>query len=325
MDLGGAGGKPTHRTHERKTLESRYADKLLELKDDQEALVDYCLKTAPFIKEYFEDHDDKETLFNGFVKVEGGSRRHTVLTQYLAEVEGDAAAFNNRVSSDSQYTCTRCRGTKTFVDSKEAMLVCTECGGTQPFFECSGNSVTFDQKHSQYKLVTYCAYKRNNHFSEWINSLMGREGTVIPEEVLQAVRAEFKKTRVTQRSDITPLRVREFLRKLKLQKWYEHTHSICHALGGMPAPAMSPELEARLKEMFAQIQEPFDAVVHEVDPTRKNFLSYSYCLYKFCELLGEDGYLPYFSLLKNGDKLHKMDCIWKRICERLRWEYFPSI
>jgi hypothetical protein len=58
---------------------------------------------------------------------------------------------------------------------------------------------------------------------------------------------------------------------------------------------------------------------------RKNFLSYNYCLYKFCELLG----LPHkslFKLLKGDKKLEKQDEIFKKICEdsELDWEFIPS-
>ena len=58
---------------------------------------------------------------------------------------------------------------------------------------------------------------------------------------------------------------------------------------------------------------------------RKNFLSYSYVLYKFCELLGEDEYLQYFPLLKSKEKLYQQDVIWKKICSDLQWEYIPTI
>jgi len=43
-------------------------------------------------------------------------------------------------------------------------------------------------------------------------------------------------------------------------------------------------------------------------------LSYSYVLYKFCELLSEDKYLKYFPLLKSKEKLYQQDVIWKKIC-----------
>lgn len=55
-------------------------------------------------------------------------------------------------------------------------------------------------------------------------------------------------------------------------------------LNGVPAPRLSHELEEKLKAMFAEIQEPFEK---NCPANRKNFLSYGYTLYKFCELLGE--------------------------------------
>jgi hypothetical protein len=185
--------------------------------------------------------------------------------------------------------------------------------------------MSFNERSTMYEPVNHCAYKRNNHFSEWLNSLQARESTVIPDDVVNAVRAEFKKARATMRSDITPERVREFLRKLRLNKWYEHTHAICNALNGTPAPKLPAALEARLKAMFAEIQRPFDQWIKVVDPERKNFLSYSYVLYKFCELLGEDEYLVHFPLLKSREKLYKMDAIWKKITAELHWEFIASV
>ena len=57
----------------------------------------------------------------------------------------------------------------------------------------------------------------------------------------------------------------------------------------------------------------------------RNFLSYSYILYKFFELLELDEHLPYLNLLKSRDKLHQQDIIWEKICIDLKWEYIPSV
>lgn len=45
-----------------------------------------------------------------------------------------------------------------------------------------------------------------------------QENTDIPPSVVDAIKAEFKKTRTTTRADIKPTKVREFLKKLKLNK-----------------------------------------------------------------------------------------------------------
>lgn len=140
--------------------------------------------------------------------------------------------------------------------------------------------------------------------------------------MIEAVRAEFKKIRATFRADITPLKVREFLKKLRLHKYYEHQMAITIALNGMPAPRLSDALEEELKEMFGMVQAPFD---RHRPPDRKNFLSYAYVLHKFCELLGEDEMCQYCTLLKCPEKLYKQDVIWKKICEDLQWEFIPSV
>lgn len=63
----------------------------------------------------------------------------------------------------------------------------------------------------------------------------------------------------------------------------------------------------------------------ELLPERKNFLSYSYVLYKLCELEGLDEFKHCFSLLKGRDKLFRQDSCWRLICTELGWQYLPSI
>jgi hypothetical protein len=62
--------------------------------------------------------------------------------------------------------------------------------------------------------------------------------------------------------------------------------------------------------MFVQIQAP--SAPHD----RKNFLSYSYVLHKFCESQGATS-SDRFPLLKSRDKLHVQDKIWRNICTEL--------
>ena len=56
--------------------------------------------------------------------------------------------------------------------------------------------------------------------------------------------------------------------------------------------------------MFKEIQVPF---MKHCPENRKNFLSYSYVLHKFCELLELDYLLEYFPLLKSREKLQQQD------------------
>ena len=325
------------------TLENVYDEKVTTLlEQDPKNAVEYMLDSFRFIQRYTEDDTDKaqteqpsQTKANGFdaagFKISGGSSKHLIYSQFMAEVENDYTALtelqpkvratNRGQYSQEEWVCDECRVPKVH-NSAESCIVCPSCGVTMPFVEMSQNNLTFDEQISL-EVSSNCAYKRANHFSEWLISLQARESTVIPDEVLDAVRLELKKARFTTCNKVTPDQVKKFLKKLRLSRWYEHTHAICHALG-TPAPRLSPMLEQKLKSMFLMIQDPFNRWVKVVAPRRKNFLSYAYVLFKFCELLGEDELLQYFVLLKSTEKLRVMDAIWQKICQDLNWEYIPS-
>lgn len=122
-------------------------------------------------------------------------------------------------------------------------------------------------------------------------------------------------------SEIKASKIKAYLKKLKFSKYYEHVNYITNQLSGKPNIRFSGELEQKLKSMFMEIQAPFE---QHCPPTRKNFLSYSYVLYKFMELLGHDEYLHLFAKLKSSEKLYCNDVIWKKICATLRWEYIAT-
>ena len=144
----------------------------------------------------------------------------------------------------------------------------------------------------------------------------------IPQEVLNIFQRIKKKIKIKSLDEVTHARVRGLLKKLKLNKYYEHVPYITNILSGISPPKMPQELEERLRIMFKDIQKPFD---DNCPSERKNFLSYSYVLYKFCELLSEDKYLKYFPLLKSKEKLYQQDLIWNKICNDLQWEYIATI
>lgn len=320
-----------------RTVDSVYNSRVSELlQTDSEEAIEYMLKAIPLIQEYTLDTDqttkEKDSHLNTFgFTVTSTSSKNDVYNRYMGEVEGDFSYYSkaqprskkkNNGLERQTWVCDACKVPKVFIQA-ESRIVCQACGISESYIEMSTNNISFDDQINM-DVRSNCFYKRSNHFSEWLNSLQARESTVIPEEILDAIRVEFKKNRITSTEQITPDEVKKYLKKLRLSKWYEHCHSICNALGKDP-PVLSPALEATLKQMFQEIQAPFDKWKGIMIPKRKNFLSYSYILFKFCELLGEDHLLQHFSLLKSNEKLQQMDAVWKKICEELLWEYIPSV
>ena len=168
---------------------------------------------------------------------------------------------------------------------------------------------------------SYFCYKRINHFNENLNQIQAKESTDIPDVIIDLIKKELKKTRIKDLSKLTIKKMKDILKKLNLNKYYEHVPHIINKLNGLPPPKMSPEIEELLRNMFKQIQEPFEKVCPN---NRKNFLNYSYVLHKMVQLLSLDEFLVCFPLLKSRDKLHAQDQVWKAICKELKWEYIPS-
>ena len=117
------------------------------------------------------------------------------------------------------------------------------------------------------------------------------------------------------------MKLEKLLAILKLRKSYEHVAQITCRLTGVRPLRIPAEEEEKCRLMFIAVQPAFEK---HCPSDRKNFLSYSYCLYKFFQLLGYEEFLDSFSLLKGRDKLAKQDEIFKKICEELDWEFVKS-
>ena len=214
--------------------------------------------------------------------------------------------------------CGYCKSTHIHVNMNDGQIICNMCHGIE--------YIIVDHEKPSYrdppKEITCFAYKRINHLNEWINQIQGKETTDIPDEIYDRIMIEIKKQRITNMASLTQNKVREILKTLGLHKYYEHTPHIVNRLNGLPMPHLPPELEEKLRIMFKQVQVPY---VKHMPTNRKNFLSYSYVLHKFLQLLEKDDLLVHFPLLKSRDKLHAQDSIWKKICEELGWEFYRSI
>ena len=283
-------------------------------------MYEYMAACIPYIEKFAHENVDRHTIDTIFSTVtKKGIQRKEIYHDYLRNVEKYTGVIENEsVEKQKQlYFCTNCPTSNIYFASSAAN-VCGNCGFTVYLL---GEELSYKDEQDIEKVVNY-SYKRDNHFNEWLLQFQAQETTSIPCEVIEQLRSEFKKQKIKNILDITHAKVRTLLKKLRLNKYYEHVPYISNILNGMQPPKMTQALEDRLRMMFRDIQEPFNKHCPE---SRKNFLSYSYVLYKFCELLGEDDYLPCFPLLKSKEKLYQQDVIWRLICNELQWEYISTI
>ena len=236
------------------------------------------------------------------------------IDDYMSNIDDTYVVMNDCVRSDKCKLC----GHSVSYELIDSELICQNCGYTEDIIINSEKTSYKDPPRE----VSYFAYKRINHFNEWLAQFQAKESTEISDEIYKNVHQEIMKNMNMDIQQIKPKQVKAILKKLGYNKYYENIPHIINVLNGKKAPSLSRREEEHLRSLFKEIQIPFS---NNCPENRKNFLSYSYVLHKFCELLEYDYLLPYFPLLKSREKLIQQDHIWKCICSDLNWEFIPSI
>jgi hypothetical protein len=293
----------------------------------EDPLKDYYMKNADIMLKYYGTQDKAKSVSTSAADQNTFVRYLTLQTQDTPAVSKRELCdeFTSRmklntvveVAEKSTEHCDRCNIAREEL-SEEGILVCPSCGSEEYMLVVSD----FPSFRDPPKERNNYAYKKINHLNEILNQFQAKESTIIPEEVMNEIVCEIKKRRIQNVAELTEIAMREILKKLNRSKYYEHATHILSRLNGNPPPTITPEIEEKIRTMFQEIQAPF--LLYCPDD-RTNFLSYSYILYKFFELLELDEYKVYFPLLKSRDRLIAHDIIWKKICDYLRWEYVPSV
>ena len=295
-------------------------NKLIELNDNKNDEINYFLNVVPIINKYMDINEmdkDNETTELNFVTIKKGKERGNLYSEFINKIENEVNIDNSKTNT---YLCNDCNIPKV-ISSINSSMICPECGYSDTYFDSGINTLSYEQEINSESTMIY-SYKKMHHFNEWLAQFQAKESTEIPQKLLNELLNEFHKIKIKNTKEITKTKVKQFLKKLKYNKFYEHVTHITNLLSGNDPPSMNPEQEEQMRNMFRTIQNPFEK--HKPE-NRSNFLSYSYCLYKFCELLGYDHLLCNFPLLKSREKLHQQDIIWKKICEELNWQYISTI
>ena len=295
---------------------------------DRNPVEDYYLKNMDILIDYYKKQDSVSAMpnampkdvntflkfFSGQVASDTGPSRKQMFDEYVQRMK--LSAGPEAVQRLTEH-CVACNTAREEISS-EGILVCPKCGSEEYALVVSD----FPSFRDPPKERNNYAYKKINHLNEILNQFQAKESTIIPEDVMNEVILEIRKRRITNIADLTEEDIRQILKKLNRSKYYEHRAHILSRLNGNPPPTITPEIEEKIRAMFQEIQAPF--LLYCPDD-RTNFLSYSYILYKFFELLELDEYKAFFPLLKSRDRLIAHDNIWKKICDYLNWEFISSV
>ena len=215
--------------------------------------------------------------------------------------------------------CKFCNVGEMISQEDEGVLICNnrECGKFVRHIVDSAKPSNKDPPNE----VSYTAYIRLNHFKEILAQFQAKETTQIPDDIIDMIRNRIKKERITDLSTLDYNKMREILRKLGLNKYFEHIQYI-NSMFGIKPPVMDNDLHETLCVLFIEIQRPW--ALH-CPPTRTNFFNYTYTLYQLCVLLDQTQYLPFIPMLKDREKQLEQDMIWKDVCKELDWQFFPTV
>jgi hypothetical protein len=224
--------------------------------------------------------------------------------------------FKPNESRKQKDCCPICEKTIMLYLESESVMLCSSCGYQE--FQYLIKDATKTTKDVPYTEPSYICYRKVNHFKEILVQFQAKQYTALPEDLIDNVKHYALENNI-QIYNIESLR--NVLKKLKYNKYYEHSGFILDKLG-IPPPVISKELEEKLNILFVQIQPSFFKHCPE---NKINFMNYHYILYKFLEMLEKKEYLPLIPMMKSRIKIMQQDMIWRKICNDLKFEYVPTV
>ena len=205
------------------------------------------------------------------------------------------------------------------LESRSSTLICPCCGNWKYHLDATSSHMAYGEEVE----FTAFAYLRMNHFNERLTYSQAKESTRISIEDIQKVMDRLIERRITDVDKITMEMTYSIAKELKMRHVYKQNTQLWCRITGKPPLRMTPEQEEQLRSMFRAVNRLW---LRYKPDERKNFLSYNYIIYKFCQLLGMDKFCALYKLLKGDKKLEKQDEIFRKICEdpELQWEFIPS-
>ena len=334
--------------HRFNALPESKVDARMELKDRLKAIKtrvsslkrqkkEYLLDNSKYIFHYFEDkkkissgdNNQNANAVNSFFRIKANSEEaanpsNTKYNQskiyyqkYWKNVGDDVGNIRDLMQASDR--CAICEKGELIPQDEEGILICNnmKCGNF--VMHVVDNSKPSNKEPPNE--VSYTAYVKLNHFKEILSQFQAKETTQIPDEVIEQIKARIRKERIANIKTITYEKMREILKTIDLNRYFEHIQYINSILGINP-PLMSEELHETLCVLFIEIQRPW--AIH-CPPDRNNFFNYTYTLYQLCVLLDQTQYLPYIPMMKDRDKQYEQDMIWKKVCDDLDWMFFPTV
>lgn len=282
----------------------------------------YLTKTSSALVEYMDIVNNPQKITRGTELLKSNNmQKKEVSKKYssyrsLRSVLDENYAYTEEKTLNEENFCFKCQKYRVNLADDIALMVCPSCNTQVTVTEFYVRPVTTDSSYSDKK-----EYQRFPHFCNWLDNIQGKSKTVVPDNVIAMVKKEIHRERMDDHLDqLDEFDIRRYLqkhRKKGMDKFYDNCPQILYIVTGTPPLQMTSDMEHNLKLLFMAIQEPFELFKTE---NRHNFSSYSYIIFRFCQLLGYTTFLPKLKLHKDPKIRHENDATWKKICKYMGGE-----
>jgi hypothetical protein len=266
----------------------------------------------------------------------------------LALSRADTAAFDLAFASHSPVKVLKrpiglcVGGCNVVVDDVTCVDVCLICHATYDRrVDNLCANIAYGDLHPGETTMRIGGYRPPNHFAEILSQFQGKRRASAPQDVVDKISSYCSRYNI-QKNKITPRIVRMFLKQMqqelndpkskKYTDYYKQCPEIAHRLSGIPPPYMTPMQENRVAALFPLVVRAYKTSPRYIgrfhnhnnrkSRTEPNNMNYYYVLYKLCQLLGYNEFLPYISLPKSIANVDDNDeSGWKHICGVNGWSY----
>ncbi len=189
---------------------------------DKDEYIDYYLDNAMLLSEYYSN--EKKSIPNNtkkksvleFMKDKQNEeddicenipvKCNNIIHQYMVNTNDE---FTNHTEITNINTCKICKN-KLIIRQNESELICDKCGYTEKIiYNIDSNSYKDPIRES-----TYFAYKRINHFNEWLAQFQAKETTDISEEVYNNIIKELYKDKNFNVKNVNQKLIKDILKIL---------------------------------------------------------------------------------------------------------------
>ena len=170
-----------------------------------------------------DDEEDETTMTHDFIQQY--STKAELLDKYMDTIENLPIKNYNK---NDVFFCSICNTDKKIIPS-EGIVYCPICGNQDNILiECEKPSYKDPPKE-----ISYFAYKRINHFNEWLCQIQGKETTDIPTDIINNILKELKKIRFYDLKKLDRKILKKILKTLNYNKYYKHIPIIINKINGI--------------------------------------------------------------------------------------------